>query len=77
MNELPNPETDEPLVLYRLYVCMIHVWYARGSIRGSVFDIASQRLYGERKVQEYTGLGKMFAGRMFVTSVLKQKHANQ
>ena len=50
MNKLLNPETDERLVLY---VCMIPVWYARGSIEGSAFDIALQRLQGYKKVQEY------------------------
>ena len=50
MDELFNPETDERLVLY---VCMIPVWHARGSIGGSAFIIASQRLDGEKKVEEY------------------------
>ena len=40
MDELLNPEKDERLVLY-VHVCMIPVWYARGSIGGSAFDIAS------------------------------------
>ena len=50
MDELLNPETDERPVLY---VCMIPVWYAHGSIGGSAFDIALQRLDGEKKVQEF------------------------
>ena len=40
---------------------------ARCSIGGSAFDNASQRLDGEGKFKS-TGLAKMFAGRMFVTS---------
>ena len=48
------------------------VTYARGSIGGSAFDIASQRLDGKKKFWS-TGLAKMFAGRMFVTSDFKRE----
>ena len=68
MDELLNPETDERLVLY---VCMIPVQYALVSIRGSAVDIASLRLDGEKVRELGTGLAKMLADRMFVTSVLK------
>ena len=50
MDVLLNPKTDERLVLH---VCMIPVEHARGSSGGSAFDIASQRLDGEKEVQEY------------------------
>ena len=61
MDELLNPEIDERLVPY---IHMIPVWYAGGSIGVSAFDIAWQKLDGEKKVQEYwTGLAKMLAGR--------------
>ena len=69
MEELVNLETDKKACTIGLYdSCEIRAWFNRGF--SFLYRIAKIRRGKESSRVGPTGLAKMFAGRMFVTSAL-------